>query len=128
MLPLRLTHSHRLKVQQLLVGRHFVKLRLPGIEECVLKRVKSDDSLGDAVDGQTTHDVTKSGQGSLQKGVHLLQLRKTILDSKLSHSTYLTGPASLQGTHFIFPLTKKTSQALDVANQLSDPCLVVPGE
>ena len=128
MLPLRLTHSNCLKVQQLLVGRHFVKLRLPGIEECVLKRVKSDDSLGDAVDGQATHDVTKSGQGGLQKGVHLLQLRKTILDSMLSYSTYLTGPASLQGAHFIFPLTKKTSQALDVANQLSDPCLVVPGE
>ena len=77
MLPLRLTHSHRLKVQQLLVGRHFVKLGLPEEEEWVLKRVKSDvDSLGDAVDGQSAHDVTESRQSSLQEGVHLAQLKK----------------------------------------------------
>ena len=30
-------------------------------KECVLKGVESDDSLGDAVDGQAAHDVTKSG-------------------------------------------------------------------
>ena len=30
-------------------------------KECVLKRVQSDDSLGDAVDGQAAHDVTQSG-------------------------------------------------------------------
>ena len=129
MLPLRLTHSHRLKVQQLLVGRHFVKLGLPEEEEWVLKRVKSDDdSLGDTVDGQSAHDVTESGQSSLQEGVHLAQLRKTILDSMLFSLAYLTGPVGLQGAHLVFPLTQKTSQALYVANQLSDSCLVVPGK
>ena len=62
MFPLRLTHSHSLEVQQLLVGRHFVELGLPEEEEWMLKRVKSnDDSLGDTVDGQAAHDVTKSG-------------------------------------------------------------------
>ena len=62
MLPLRLTHSHCFEVQQLLVGRHLVKLGLSEEEEWVVKKVKSDDdSLGDAVDGQSTHDVTESG-------------------------------------------------------------------
>ena len=34
-------------------------------KECVLTRVESDDSLGDAVDGQAAHYVSKSGQCSL---------------------------------------------------------------
>ena len=93
-------------------------------KECVLKRAKSDDSLGDAVDGEAAHDVAQSGKGSLQKGVHLTQLRK--ISSMSLYSTNLIGPARLQSSHLIFPLTQKTSQALYVANQLSDPCLVVP--
>ena len=107
-------------------GKPTLRRTQPPSRECVLNRAKSDDSLGDAVDGQAAHDVTQSGLGSLQKGIHLTQLRK--ISSMLLYSTYLTGPAGLQGSHIIFPLTQKTSQALYVANQLSDPCLVVPRE
>ena len=52
MLPFWLrAHSRCLKVHQLLVGIDFVKLGLPGKFIC-FKMVKSDDSLGDAVDGE----------------------------------------------------------------------------
>ena len=52
MLPLwLLAHSRCLKVHQLLVGIDFVKLCLPGKNIC-FKMVKSDDSLGDTVDGE----------------------------------------------------------------------------
>ena len=102
--PLRLTHSHRLKVQQLLIGRHFIKLGLPG------KKVCSRESR----EWWLTWWRCRWTGGSLCLEVWPMQpleerpshaTKEGILDSIFFFSTYLTGPASLQGAHLIFPLS-----------------------